>query len=45
MIGNLHLAGLITDNVKKQIKKKERYYIYEQANGGKKSVNKKEVPG
>ena len=42
MIGNLHLAGLITDNVKK---KRERYYIYEQANGGKKSVNKKEVPG
>ena len=41
MIGNLHLAGLITDNVKK----KERYYIYEQANGGKKSVNKEEVPG
>ena len=43
MIGNLHLAGLITVNVKTT--KKKRYYIYEQANGGKKSVNKKEVPG
>ena len=41
MIGNLYLAGLVTDNLKKI----ETYYIYEQANGGKKAVNKKEVPG
>ena len=39
MIGNLYLAGLITDSIKKI----ETYYIYEQANGGKRSVNKKEV--
>ena len=41
MIGNLYLAGLITDNIK--IKKKILYN--EQASGGKISVNKKEVPG
>ena len=28
MIGNLHLAGLITDNVKKKKKKKRRDTIY-----------------
>ena len=39
MIGNLYLAGLITDILQK------KDYIYEQANGGKESVNKKEVPG
>ena len=41
MIGNLYLAGLITDN----IKIKETSYIYEQASGGKISVNKKDAPG
>ena len=45
MIGNLHLAGLITDNIKKKKKERETYYINEQANGGKKAVNMKEVPG
>ena len=44
MIGNLYLAGLITDNVKTR-KKVETYCIYEQASGGKKVINKKEVPG
>ena len=43
MIGNLYLAGLITDNIKE--KKIKTYYIYEQASGGKKPVNKEEVPG
>ena len=41
MIGNFYLAGLLTDNV---IKKIETYYIYVQANRGKKAANKKEVP-
>ena len=43
MIGNLYLAGLITDNIKE--KTIEIYNIYEQANGGRKSVDKKEGQG
>ena len=42
MIGNLYLAGQITDNIKNKKQKqntkktkKETYYIYDQANGGK----------
>ena len=42
MIGNLYLAGLITDNF---IEKIETYYIYERANAQKNAVNKKEGLG
>ena len=45
MIGNLHLADLLTDNFSKNRQNRDILYIYEQANGGKKAVNKKEVPG